>query len=462
MKLSAILLAAGQGTRMKSSLPKVLHRVLGRPMIGHAVDTARAVGAERIVVVVGHARQQVQGWLEENAPGEDLHFVVQEQQLGTAHAVQQARAVLEGLGGKVLIMSGDVPGLRQQTAAAFVERGQQAGTPMAFMSCHVPDPTGYGRILRGEQGQVLRNIEHRDASPEQRRVTEINAGFYLADNDFLWARLGQLKAENDQAEYLLPDLIEVAAQGDGVTDFVVADAQELEGVNNRAQLAQAERVARRRFNEALMISGVTMLDPESTYVEVGVQVEPDVILEPGVSLRGATRVGSGCVVGQGSVLEGTVLEEGVTILPYCHLEDSVVRQRAQVGPFAHLRPASDIGPKAKVGNFVEIKKTTLGAGSKASHLTYLGDATLGEGCNVGAGTITCNYDGQHKHRTELGDGVFIGSNTALVAPIKLADGAYVGAGSTLTNDVPAGALAVARGRQRNLEGWADRRRKRKE
>jgi bifunctional UDP-N-acetylglucosamine pyrophosphorylase/glucosamine-1-phosphate N-acetyltransferase len=459
MKFCALILAAGQGTRMKSSLPKVLHRVLGRPMIGHAVQIARDLGAQQVIVIVGHGREQVEGYLRQHEPGDDLAFVVQSEQRGTAHAVAQARAALEGFDGKVLIMSGDVPGLQPATARAFLERGLQARTPLAFASCHVPDPTGYGRILRDAHGEVLRNIEHRDADDEQRRVTEINAGLYLADNAFLWAHLGRLDAANDQAEYLLPDLIALARAEGGVTDFVAPDHTELEGVNHRGQLAQADRVARQRRNEALMIAGVTMIDPATTYIDWAATVAPDVTLEPGVSLRGRTRVGAGCLIGQGAILEDTTLEEGVTILPYSHLESSIVRVGAHIGPFAHLRPACDIGPHAKIGNFVEAKKTKMGEGSKAGHLTYLGDATLGAHCNIGAGTITCNYDGQHKHPTTLGDGVFVGSNTALVAPITLEDGAYIGAGSTITQSVPAGALAVARGRQRNLEGWAARRRK---
>lgn len=452
----AIILAAGQGTRMKSAVPKVLHRVLGRTMVGHMVATARLAGATRVVIVVGHGREEVEACVRAEHDGDDLHFVVQAEQLGTAHAVSMAGPVLKGAEGMTLILNGDVPNFGGQTVTDFVATVRDAGTQVGFVSTHVPNPTGYGRIVRDEHGEVLRNVEHRDASPDEREIDEINAGLYLVDNAFLWEALSQIGADNDQGEFYLPDLFALARAHGGATPFVVADHREVEGVNNRAQLAMAETFARARRNEALMLSGVTMLDPASITVEADATVAPDVLIEANVRLMGATRVASGCVLRQGSVIEDSDLEESVVIKPYCHLESAVVRQGAQVGPFAHLRTQSDIGPGAKVGNFVETKKTKLGAGSKASHLTYLGDATIGDGCNIGAGTITCNYDGYNKHPTVLEDGVFIGSNSALVAPIHLKKGAYVAAGSTLTQNVPEDSLGVARGRQRNIEEWARR------
>ncbi len=457
--LCAIILAAGQGTRMKSSLPKVLHKVLGRPMIGHVVGAARAAGAQRIVVVVGHGRALVEEYLQTHEPGDDLEFVVQAQQLGTAHAVLQARDALSQVQGRTLILTGDAPNLRHETLQDFVRTSEQSGASLTFMSCHVPDPAGYGRIVRDEQGQVLRNVEHRDATEAERAIDEINAGFYAADNQFLWSNLSNVDSSNDQQEFYLPDLIAIARKDNRATAFVVSDSREVEGINTRLQLAQSETVARTWRNEQLMISGVTMIDPSTTYIDAFVEVEPDVLLEPCVQLRGKTRVASGCVIRQGCVVEDSVLETGVLLKPYSHLESSIVRQDAQIGPFAHIRPASEIGVRAKVGNFVEIKKTTLGEGTKAGHLSYLGDATIGKDCNIGAGTITCNYDGFNKSPTTMGDRVFIGSNSALVAPIVLEDGAYVGAGSTLTQAVPTDSLAVARGRQRNIPGWVARRRK---
>jgi bifunctional UDP-N-acetylglucosamine pyrophosphorylase/glucosamine-1-phosphate N-acetyltransferase len=456
MELCAVILAAGQGTRMKSSLPKVLHEVLGRTMIGWAVQAARDAGAKKVVVVVGHGREAVEASLRQREAGEDLHFVVQAEQRGTAHAVQQAEPALRDHQGHVLILSGDVPNLRADTLKALVRRREEAGVPLSFLSCHVPDPTGYGRVVRDAQGKPLRNVEHRDATEAERAITEINAAFYCVDNAFLWAHLGSVGTQNDQQEYYLPDLLAIAREHGGLADLVVPQWQELEGVNTRAQLAKAEEVARERRNEALMISGVTMREPSTIRVEHGVTLDPDVTLEGGVTLRGRTHLASGVVVQQGCIVEDSRLEQGVLLKPYSHVEGSLVRSHAQVGPFAHLRPQSDIGPKARVGNFVEIKKSTLGEGTKANHLTYLGDAVIGKNCNIGAGTITCNYDGVHKHQTTMGDGVFIGSNAALVAPITLGDEAYVGAGSVITNDVPSLSLAVARGRQTTFEGWVSR------
>ncbi len=460
MRLSAIILAAGQGTRMKSSLPKVLHQILGRPMIGHVVGLARAVHAQRIAVVVGHGRERVEACLTDQEPGDDLGFALQAEQLGTAHAVLQARELLQDHQGMTLILSGDVPNIDPLTLQRFIDEAADARHPVAFVSCVVPDPTGYGRIVRDAQGQVLRNVEHRDATDEQRLIHEINAGVYLVDNAFLWTHLGAVGAANDQKEFYLPDLFELALAQGGLTAFVAPVAQEFEGINTRAQLAAAETFARARRNDALMRAGVTMIDPAATYVDAFAQVEPDVLIEPGVRVAGRSTVAAGCLLRQGAIVEDSTLEPGVEVLPYSHIVGSIVRQGARIGPFAHIRPLSDIGPGAKVGNFVEIKKSTLGAGTKASHLSYLGDATLGAGCNLGAGTITCNFDGDGKHPTVLEDGVFVGSNTALVAPLRLGRGAYIGAGSTITKDVPADSLGVARGRQRNIEGWVPRMRRR--
>lgn len=453
--LCAVILAAGQGTRMNSDLPKVLHRVIGRTLVGHAIGAARSAGAGRVIVIVGHGRELVEQTVRAEE-GEDLEFVVQAEQRGTAHAVQQCRDALRGHDGWTLILSGDVPGMRAETLADMVRTGLEAGSPLTFMSCVLDDATGYGRIVRDADGNVLRNVEHRDATKDERKVREMNVGTYLVRNEFLWKHLGSVGAGNDQAEYYLPDLVALSRAAGGVTAYVVPDPQEVEGVNTRAQLAFAERVARQRRNHALMVEGVTMIDPDTTYVDAFVEVGRDVTFEPGVRLMGRTSVAGGAIIRQGSIIEDSTIEQGVVVKPYSHIEGSIVRAGAQIGPFSHLRPAADIGPGAKVGNFVEIKKSTLGPGAKASHLSYLGDATIGADCNIGAGTITCNYDGVNKHRTVLGDGVFTGSNSALVAPINVGDRAYVGAGSTVTEDIEAGALAVARGRQRNIPGWVGR------
>jgi bifunctional UDP-N-acetylglucosamine pyrophosphorylase/glucosamine-1-phosphate N-acetyltransferase len=456
MNLVAVILAAGQGTRMKSKLPKVLHRVLGRTLVGHAVGAARAAGATRTIVIVGHGREQVESCLIEEEGGDDLEFVVQEEQLGTAHAVRRCHAALENHSGRVLILSGDVPGMRPETVAAMVEAGVRAQTPLAFMSCVVDDAAGYGRIVRDAHGDVLRNVEDRDASDDERQIREMNVGTYLVRNDFLWRHLADVETRNDQREHYLPDLIELGRNTGGVTAYVVEDPCEIEGVNTRVQLAAAEQIARQRSNRQRMLSGVTMIDPATTYIDAFVTVGQDVLLEPGVRITGKTTVGDGVCIRHGSVIENSTIEADVVIKPYTHIEDSVVRTGAQIGPFTHLRPLADIGPGAKIGNFVEIKKSTLGPGSKASHLSYIGDATIGANCNIGAGTITCNYDGVSKHQTIMGDGVFTGSNSVLVAPINLGDRSYVAAGSTVTDDIEPGALAVARGRQRNIPGWTGR------
>jgi len=454
--LSAILLAAGQGTRMRSATPKVLHRTLGRSLIGHAVENVRGAGATYVCIVVGHGRDAVEADLRVHHGGPDLRFVVQEEQKGTGHAVLMARPLLAGLAGHTLVLPGDVPNLAPATLAAFVEHGTRARRPVAVLTAVVDDPTGYGRIVRDPDGRLLRNVEHRDADEAQRAITEINSGVYLFDNAFLWENLDRIGVNNAQGEHYLPDLIELAAEHGGATAYVAGEPHEIAGVNTRVQLAAAEAFGRARRNEALMLDGVTMIDPASTWVDASVSIAPDVTLEPNVRLTGATHIATGCILGQGCVVQDTVLEEHVVLLPYCHLEGAVVRTRAQLGPFAHLRPLADIGADARIGNFVEVKKSTLGAGTKANHLSYIGDAIIGARCNIGAGTITCNYDGTSKHTTVLGDNVFTGSNSALVAPITVGDGAYVGAGSTVTQNIPADALAVARGRQRNIEGWVTR------
>ncbi len=461
VELNAVILAAGQGTRMKSPLPKVLHKVLGVPMIGHVVRGARDAGAEEIVVVVGHAREMVKDYLGGTDGGDALKYAVQEEQLGTAHAVAQARSALEGRGGWTLILSGDVPNLSADSLRDFIDTALASGHPMAFISTIVEDPTGYGRIVRDEDGQPLFNVEHRDANEAQRQIREINAGFYLVDNAFLWNNLDKIGSNNDQAEFYLPDLIKLARDVSGATGYIIQDPNEVQGINTRVQLASAERYARQRFNHALMLSGITMIDPDTTYIDADVVVEPGAFFEPCVRITGKSHIHAGANILQGAVIRDSVVEAGATILPYSHVTQSTVRTNAAVGPFSHLRPESDIGPNARVGNFVEIKKSTLGNNTKASHLSYIGDATIGDHCNIGAGTITCNYDGDGKYPTTIDDNVFVGSNTALVAPIRLGKGAYVAAGSTLTSDVPEDSLGVARGRQRNIDNWKRRGRRKK-
>jgi bifunctional UDP-N-acetylglucosamine pyrophosphorylase/glucosamine-1-phosphate N-acetyltransferase len=459
----AIVMAAGKGTRLCSERPKVLHEVLGKPMIAYAVRASLQAGARRVVVVLGHGREQVQAWLTEHLDqkmlADRVHFAVQDNQLGTAHAVYAAHEYFADAPEFSVIVSGDVPNMDAQTLSDFVSRTAHSGRPLGLMSAKLADPARYGRVLRDESGQVTGIVEYKDASEPQRRVNEINAGFYAVQTEFLARFLPEIcegPAENAQGEYYLTDLIELAAKNGGVYGSIVDELGLIQGVNTRQDLADATRFARRRINRKWMAEGVTFIDPDATYIEADVELSPDVILYPGVHLRGRTRIEQGTTVENGSVVCDSELGANVHIKPYCHLEEARVDAESAVGPFAHLRPGADLGKKCKVGNFVEIKKSRLDDGVKAGHLTYLGDSHVGEETNVGAGTITCNYDGKNKNRTEIGAGSFIGSNTALVAPVKLGKKAYIGAGSVITDEVPDESLAIGRGRQKNFDGWVRR------
>lgn len=452
-----LVLAAGQGTRMKSDTVKVLHEVAGRPLIWHVMKASLDAGAERVVVILGHQKDDVEAYLEEHFSG---RYVVAEQkeQLGTGHAVLSASEFLTGGPSHSVIVSGDVPNMNADTLAKFWDESKNFG--FAVMTAELDNPAHYGRIKRTEEGDVVGIVEYKDATEEERQIDEINAGFYVAESSFLKVELDKLcagPAHNAQGEYYLTDLIAVAAEDAPVLGWPVPDVERIQGVNTRADLACAEAFARRELTYKWMTEGVTFLDPESTYLEVGVELARDVVIHPGVHLKGSTTVASGSTLENGVVARDSVIGADVLVKANCYLDHARVGDSSTIGPFAHLRPGAVIGSECKVGNFVEIKKTTLGNGAKASHLSYLGDAIIGAGANVGAGTITCNYDGKNKHVTRIGDGAFIGSNTALVAPVEIGDGAYVGAGSTITRDVPEGGLGVARGRQQNIEGWARRR-----
>jgi len=452
--LAAIVLAAGKGTRMKSRTAKVLHEIGGRPLAWYAVKRALDAGASPVVVVVGHQAEAVEAALVASLPGAPLRFAVQEKQLGTAHAVLAARRALRGYDGPVAILSGDVPLLETDTLLKVVRARGRA--PVAFATMTLGAPRGYGRVVRDAGGRPARIVEEKDASDAERAIREVNAGLYCADATFLWKSLAKVGADNAQEEFYLTDLVAMAARRDGAV-AVEVPPEEASGVNDREELARAAKVLLRRRARALMRSGVTLEDPERFDCDEGVEIGPDTIVEPGVRLLGRTRVGAGCRIGAGSILKDVVLASQVTVNPYTLADQATVGSRAIVGPFARLRPDSVIGEEAHVGNFVETKKTTMGKGAKANHLTYLGDAIVGERTNVGAGTITCNYDGEKKHPTRIGAGAFIGSDSILVAPIEIGDRAYVAAGSTLTDPVPAGSLALGRARQVTKEGWVDRR-----
>jgi bifunctional UDP-N-acetylglucosamine pyrophosphorylase/glucosamine-1-phosphate N-acetyltransferase len=453
----SIILAAGKGTRLESDKAKVLHEVLGRPMISWAVQAALEAGAERAVVVTGYQRERVEGWLVDHEDAERIEFTVQDEQLGTGHAVWMAEEYLREGPKYTLIQYGDVPLMDANTLGAFVQDTADSRRPVGLMTALLDDPAQYGRIVRDGDGDIVDIVEYADASPDQRAIDEINAGFYTAATDFLVDHLPEIVAgdpDNAQQEYYLTDLIERAVDSHGVFGFECPDPHRIQGVNTRDDLAGVTEFARNQINREWMEAGVTMLDPSSTYVEPTIELARDVVLHPGVELRGETAIGSGTVVENGAVIRDSEIAGDVHVKPNCDLNKASVDSGTSLGPFAHLRPGADIGKNCKVGNYVEVKKSRLEDGVQAGHHTYLGDAHVGEGTNVGAGTITCNYDGEEKHRTSIGEEAFIGSNTSLVAPVEIGDGAYIGAGSTITEDVPADALGVARGRQNNIEGWA--------
>jgi bifunctional UDP-N-acetylglucosamine pyrophosphorylase/glucosamine-1-phosphate N-acetyltransferase len=450
-KQTAVLLAAGQGTRMKSHLAKVLHPLCGWPMLDFVVEAALAAGCDDAVVVVGHQRDAVTAHLEARFAGR-VRVAVQEEQRGTGHAVQCALPALTDDCGAVLVLCGDTPLVRSEDLRALVVARADGDVELAMLTCRVADPTGYGRILR-EDGRIVGVREHRDASEAERRIDEINPGMFAARLDFLRRALAELKPNNEQGELYLTDIV-TAASRVAVVKGVPAPAETLVGVNDRAQLAAAEDAMHSRIADRWRREGVTIRT--GARIDAGVTLEPDAVIEPGVVLRGRTHIGRGARIDVGCVLEDVTIGPAAHLLPYSVCTRSTVGDDARVGPFSHLRPDSSVGPEAHVGNFVETKKTTLHRGAKANHLAYLGDGEIGEGANVGAGTIFCNYDGFQKHKTTIGARAFIGSDSQLVAPITIGEGAYVATGTTVTKDVPPDALALSRTAQENKEGYAAR------
>ncbi len=448
MELSVAILAAGKGKRMVSDLPKVLHQVGGRSMLAHVLDTAGALGAAHRVVVYGHRGEAVRMAFAAE-PG--VAWVEQAEQLGTGHAVAQCLPAVDP-DGIVLVLYGDVPLIRTTTLEPLLASARKGY--LGLLTAELADPTGYGRIVRDHLGQVERIVEEKDASAEQRRIHEVNTGILAAPASRLASWVRDLRNDNAQGEYYLTDVIEMAVQaGVGVEAHTVLDPEEVQGVNDRVQLAHLERVHQARVAASLMRQGVTLRDPARVDVRGRVSTGRDVIIDINVVLEGRVELGDGVVIGPNVVLRDAVVEAGAVIHASSVVEEAAVGPGAQVGPFARLRPGARLAAGAKVGNFVEIKKATVGPGAKVNHLSYVGDAEIGAEVNVGAGTITCNYDGANKYRTVLEDGAFIGSNTALVAPVRVGRGATVGAGSTLTRDVPPDTLAVARARQELVGGW---------
>jgi bifunctional UDP-N-acetylglucosamine pyrophosphorylase/glucosamine-1-phosphate N-acetyltransferase len=452
------ILAAGKGTRMKSALPKVLHRAAGEPLIAHVLRAADALDPDTITVVVGHLADAVTAGLSKR---QGLRFALQEPQLGTGHALLQVEPHLRGAAGTLVLLSGDVPLLRASTLKTLVAHHQRAGAAATVLTARVAHPAGYGRIVRDREGAITAIVEDKDASEAQRAINEINSGVYAFDLAPLFDALRNVGASNAQREYYLPDLVRIyRTRGLPVETLVLEDAREILGVNSRKELADVTAIMKADRLDALMAAGVTVVDPSSTWIGADVVVGADTVLHPGVYLEGRTRIGRNCVINSGVRIVDSTLDDEVVINNFCVILESHIATGAQVGPFAHIRPDSDVGERARIGNFVELKKTRVGKGSKANHLAYLGDATIGEQVNVGAGTITCNYDGTAKHPTVIEDGAFIGSDSQLVAPVRIGKGAYVAAGSSIVEDVPDGALGIARGKQTNKPGWVDKRKAR--
>lgn len=445
-----VILAAGKGTRMKSADPKVLHRAGELPILEHVLRAADALSATTTIVVVGHEAGRVKDALTKRL---GLRFALQQPQLGTGHALLQAESHLAGAKGTVVLLSGDVPLLRADTLQRLVRTHEASGAAATVLTARVSGPHEYGRIVR-EHGRIAAIVEHKDATPQQRAIDEINSGIYAFDVEPLFAALRSIGSANAQGEYYLPDLVGIyRSQGLGVETVLLEVPREILGVNSRRELAEVAAILRTTRNEELMAAGVSIVDPATAWIGPDVVIGADTVLHPNVYLEGRTRIGSHCEIHAGVRIVDSTIDDGAVINNYCVISESHVATGARIGPFAHIRPQSDIGEGAHVGNFTELKKTTLGKGSKANHLSYLGDAVIGEKVNVGAGTITCNYDGTHKHTTVIEDGAFIGSDTQLVAPVRVGKGAYVAAGSSIVEDVPAGALGIARGKQINKDGW---------
>ena len=453
MSLAIVIMAAGKGTRLKSRRPKVLHEIGGKPLLMHVIAAAsKMVAPPDIFVIVGHEAERV----EASVASTGVDFVRQTQQLGTGHAIQSAREAIAGYE-NFLVLSGDAPLIRPETLELIWEFHQAEEAAMTLLSAIPENPSGYGRVFRktAEGSEVGEIVEQKSLRPDQLGLREINSGFYAFRTAPLLKHLGELKANNPQGEYYLTDMAGILNDaGERVVAVVAPDASEILGANTIAELVALDATLRMTNAARLMAQGVTIFKPESTVIDSEVEVGPDTVIEPNVQLLGKTRIGSDCLIRSGSVLENAILADRVLVRQHCIISDAVIGENAKIGPFAHVRPGSDIGEEAHVGNFVEVKKVRMGKGAKANHLTYLGDAEIGAGTNIGAGVITCNYDGVNKHTTTIGAGVFVGSDSTLVAPVKVGDGAYIGAGSCITHEVPADSLAVGRSRQVVREGWA--------
>ena len=455
-RVEVLILAAGLGTRMKSKLAKVLHRAGGLALIEHVVNAASTIASPgSITIVTGHQAAQV----EELLKGRGVGFIYQKEQLGTGHAVMVCREKLKNIPGHVVVLYGDCPLLSPEALRELLKRQQESGGAATMITTELEDPTGYGRAIVGKDGYVHAVVEQKAATPEQLAIKRINSGIYCFRADRLWPYLDLIRPNNAANEYYLTDMVEVLYKdGQRVAELFLSDASELLGINTRIELADADRVFRMRKVRELMLDGATIEHPETVIIDADVQVGMDTIIEQGVRLLGNTSIGEECRIGANSIIENSAIGDGVRIAPLTMIDRSRVAEGAHIGPYSRLRMDNEVGAGAHIGNFVELKKTHLAAGAKANHLAYLGDSTIGEKTNIGAGTITCNYDGVHKHQTRIGKGAFVGSNSTLVAPLSIGDGSYIAAASVITNNVPEDALALGRAHQVIKEGWAATRR----
>ena len=454
-QLGIIILAAGQGTRMHSELPKVLHHLGGKPLFLHALGAVQGLKPGCIVVLIGHGAEAV----KQAYPGADINWIVQEKQLGTGHAVLCAEDAFRDFTGDVIILSGDVPLITENTLRTMVERHRSQQAVVTLLTAVLAEPKGYGRILRDDQQTISGIVEEKDACEAQRRVNEVNAGVYVASLPFLFTALRGVNNHNQQGEYYLPDIVTIGlAQGRKIETYQVADAREMMGVNTREELAFMEKNLQQSINKKWLLAGVTLKDPETTYIDEGVIIGRDTVIGPNTQLRGQTIIGEGCQIDGSAFLTDAQLGDKVhlrfsVVLTSCRIDNGAI-----IGPFAHLRPGTDLGRNVHIGNFVETKEAKLGAGTKANHLTYLGDVTIGQETNIGAGTITCNYDGFHKYKTKIGDRVQVGSDSTLVAPIALGDDVYVATATTVRHDIPNGALVFNDRQERVRAGWTEQKR----
>ncbi|AGN18698.1 bifunctional N-acetylglucosamine-1-phosphate uridyltransferase/glucosamine-1-phosphate acetyltransferase [Corynebacterium glutamicum Z188] len=457
---AVVVLAAGAGTRMKSDLQKTLHSIGGRSLISHSLHAAAGLNPEHIVAVIGHGRDQVGPAVAQVAEELDREVLIaiQEEQNGTGHAVQCAMDQLDGFEGTIIVTNGDVPLLTDHTLSALLDAHVEVPTAVTVLTMRLDDPTGYGRIVRNEEGEVTAIVEQKDASAEIQAIDEVNSGVFAFDAAILRSALAELKSDNAQGELYLTDVLGIArGEGHPVRAHTATDARELAGVNDRVQLAEAGAELNRRTVIAAMRGGATIVDPATTWIDVEVSIGRDVIIHPGTQLKGETVIGDRVEVGPDTTLTNMTISEGASVVR-THGFDSTIGENATVGPFTYIRPGTTLGPEGKLGGFVETKKATIGRGSKVPHLTYVGDATIGEESNIGASSVFVNYDGENKHHTTIGSHVRTGSDTMFIAPVTVGDGAYSGAGTVIKDDVPPGALAVSGGRQRNIEGWVQKKR----